>query len=33
MVDKLNPSYVYVEVDGYLLPQKVEIESRIKDAV
>lgn len=33
MIDKLNPEYVYVEVDGFSLPQKVHIESRIKDAV
>lgn len=32
MIDKLNPSYVYVEVDGYSLPKKVEIESKMKDA-
>ena len=31
MIDKLNPSYVYVEVDGYSLPKKVEIESKMKD--
>lgn len=28
MVNKLTPTYVYVEVDGYMLPQKVEIESK-----
>lgn len=28
MLDKLSPSYVYVEVDGYLLPKKVEIPSK-----
>lgn len=32
MLDKLNPSYVYVEVDGYALPAKVEIASKYKNA-
>lgn len=26
--EKLNPTYTYVEVDGFTLPQKVEIESK-----
>ena len=26
MVDKLSPSYVYIDVDGYSLPKKVVIE-------
>lgn len=32
MIDRLTPSYVYVDVDGFSLPKKVEIESKIKDA-
>lgn len=28
MLDKLSPSYVYVEVDGFMLPKKVEIASK-----
>ena len=31
MFNKLDPSYVYVEVDGYSLPKKVEIESKMRD--
>lgn len=28
IANKLTPQYVYVEVDGFMLPQKVEIEKR-----
>ena len=31
MIDKLNPSYVYVEVEGFNLPQKMNIEKHIKE--
>jgi hypothetical protein len=31
MIDKLTPSYVYVDVDGFSLPKKVEIESKEKN--
>lgn len=30
IAEKLTPQYVYVEVDGFTLPQKVEIESKEK---
>lgn len=30
MIDKLTPTYVYVEVDGFSLPKKVAVESREK---
>lgn len=32
MLDKLKPSYVYVEVDGYSLPKRMDIESKSKEA-
>ena len=31
MFNSLNPEYVYIEVDGYQLPKKVEIESDKKE--
>jgi hypothetical protein len=31
MIDKLTPSYVYIEVDGYVLPQKIEMENKMKE--